>query len=72
MCIKLWQRRSGYKVKRLRGKKGKRRGEGRGGGRMRGEGREEGGGKEGEGYTQANRPLKRKSYSSSLLVILIL
>ena len=32
MCIKLWQRRSGYKVKRLRGKKGKRRGEGRGGG----------------------------------------
>ena len=39
---------------------------------MRVEGREEGGGKEGEGYTQANRPLKRKSYSSSLLVILIL
>ena len=62
MCIKLWWRRSGYKVKRLRGKKGRR----------RVEGREEGGGKEGEGYTQANRPLKRKSYSSSLLVILTL
>ena len=32
MCIKLWQRRSGYKVKRLRGKKGKR-GGGEGGGK---------------------------------------